>query len=131
MFSVWDRITENEFADTVTTALETVFPADPPKFFARTPHGYYDRLIIERDVVSGGFQKSPQFVTVTKRSQAPSPHLLAYAYCHGTPLRNEIEARDPSRLGEATESAAQAIARRFGEGTVDGKMQAHVVTIER
>jgi hypothetical protein len=45
-------------------------------------------------------------------------------------LRNEIEARDASRLGEATDIAAEAIARRFGRGTVDGKIQAHIVTIE-
>jgi hypothetical protein len=34
-----------------------------------------------------------------------------------------------SRLTEATTLAAEAIANRFGRGTVDGKIQAHVVTI--
>ena len=53
----------------------------------------------------------------------------AIAYCQGTPLRNEIEARDVSRLGEATDVAAEAIARRFGRANVDGKIQAHVVTV--
>src|SRR5271169_5492662 len=42
IFNVWDRIEENEFAHTVTTALESVFPGDPPRFMARTPHGYND-----------------------------------------------------------------------------------------
>ena len=51
------------------------------------------------------------------------------AYCQGTPLRSEIEARDASRLAEATDVAEQAIARRFGRGAVDGKIQAHVVTV--
>jgi hypothetical protein len=45
-------------------------------------------------------------------------------------LRNEIEARDASRLGEATDIATEALARRFGPGPVDGKIQAHIVTIE-
>lgn len=36
-FSVWDRISENEFADVVTQALATFFPQDPPRFLARTP----------------------------------------------------------------------------------------------
>jgi len=45
-------------------------------------------------------------------------------------LAFEIEARDASRLGEATELAAEAIAQRFGRGAVDGKIQAHIVTIE-
>src|SRR5215207_3931276 len=46
IFSAWDRITENEFADTVTTALESLFPDDPPRFMARVPHGYHDPRLI-------------------------------------------------------------------------------------
>jgi hypothetical protein len=45
-------------------------------------------------------------------------------------LRNEIEARDASRLAEATDAAAAAIARQFGAYAVDGRIQAHVVTVE-
>ena len=65
------------------------------------------------------------------RSRANSPGMPAIAFCQGTPLRSEIEARDASRLEEATDAAAEAIGRRFGRGEVDGKMQAHVVTVER
>ena len=131
IFNVWDRIEENEFADTVTTALESLFPEDPPRFMARTPHGYHDRSTIERDLENGGFGASPKISTVALRSRATSPRVPAIAYCQGTPLRNEIEARDASRLGEATDIAANAITRRFGSGAVDGKIQAHVVAIER
>ncbi len=130
MFNVWDRIVENEFADTVTMALESLFPKDPPRFMARTPHGYHDRSMIKRDLVSGGFTASPRISTVTERSRAGSSRIPAVAYCQGTPLRNEIEARDSARLGEATEVCAEAIAKRFGRGAVDGKIQAHIVTIE-
>jgi SAM-dependent methyltransferase len=130
LFNVWDRIEENEFADVVTTALESMFPVDPPRFMARVPHGYHDHSTIERDLEEGGFVSSPTFSTVAARSQATSARIPAIAYCQGTPLRNEIEARDAARLGEATDVAARAIARRFGPGTVDGKIQAHIVTIE-
>lgn len=130
IFNVWDRIEENEFADTVTTALASVFPKDPPRFMARTPHGYHDRAAIARDLAGGGFAGAPHIDTVAARSGADSPRIPALAYCQGTPLRNEIEARDAARLGEATDVAAEAIARRFGRGEVDGKIQAHVVTIE-
>ena len=68
--------------------------------------------------------------TVAARSRAQSSRVPAIAYCQGTPLRNEIEARGPSRLGEATDLAADAIAGRFGREAVEGKMQAHIVTIE-
>ena len=130
IFNVWDRIEENEFADTVTTALASVFPKDPPRFLARTPHGYHDRRTVERDLVSGGFIAPPGIDTVAARSRAASARIPAIAYCQGTPLRNEIETRDASRLGEATDIAADAIAKRFGPGAVDGKIQAHIVTIE-
>ena len=130
IFNVWDRIEENEFADTVTVAMETVFPGDPPRFLARTPHGYHDHATIARDLAQGGFDTPPEIVTVAARSRAESARVPAVAYCQGTPLRNEIEARNAARLGEATDVAAQAIARRFGSGAVDGKIQAHVVSIE-
>jgi SAM-dependent methyltransferase len=131
VFNAWDRIEDNEFADVVTRALATVFPADPPRFMARTPHGYHDRAKIERDLRAGGFKKAPQIETVAARSRAPSPRHPAIAYCQGSPLRSEIEARDAARLGEATDVAAAAIERRFGAGPVDAKIQAHVVVVER
>jgi SAM-dependent methyltransferase len=130
IFNVWDRIEENEFADAVTTALEPLFPADPPRFLARTPHGYHDTAAIARDLASGGFAASPTIATVEARSRADSPRVPALAFCQGTPLRNEIEARDASRLAEATEAATEAVARRFGRGAVEGNMQAHVVVID-
>jgi SAM-dependent methyltransferase len=131
LFNVWDRIEENEFADIVTTALGSVFPDDPPRFLARTPHGYGERGIVERDLARGGFGALLQIQTVAARSRAGSFRIPAVAYCQGTPLRNEIEARDAARLAEATDVVAEAIARRFGRGAVDGKIQAHVVTVER
>jgi SAM-dependent methyltransferase len=130
IFNVWDRIEENDFADTVTTALASVFPEDPPRFMARTPHGYHDRGTIEQDLAKGGFIKPAQIGTVATRSRAESPRVPAVAYCQGTPLRNEIEARDAGRLEEATDVSTTAIARRFGSLAVNGKIQAHVVTIE-
>jgi ubiquinone/menaquinone biosynthesis C-methylase UbiE len=130
IFNVWDRIEENEFADTITTALESVFPEDPPRFLVRTPYGYYDQSTIELDLANGGFTKSPQIITVTVRSRAESPQIPAIAYCHGTPLLNEIEARGASRLGEATDFAAEAIAQKFGRGAIESKIQAYIVTIQ-
>ncbi len=131
LFNVWDRIEDNEFADAVTTALESLFPKDPPRFLARTPHGYHDVALVGRDLQGGGFGSPPRVDTVAARSRAASPRIPALAYCQGTPLRSEIEARDKSRLAEATDLAAAAVARRFGPGAVDSKIQAHIVAVER
>jgi ubiquinone/menaquinone biosynthesis C-methylase UbiE len=130
LFNVWDRIEENDFGDTVTTTLATLFPADPPRFLARTPYGYYDHEVIKQELAQGGFTAAPEITTLTARSRADSAQLVALAYCQGTPLRNEIEARDATRLGEATEVVAEAIAQRFGRGAVEGKLQALVISIE-
>ena len=131
LFNVWDRIEENEFADVVTAALATAFPEDPPRFMARIPHGYHDVALVEQHLQAGGFTKLPTITTLAARSRARSPDIPAIAYCQGTPLRNEIEARDPTRLDEVTGAAAEAIRRRFGSGNLDTKIQAHVIHVER
>lgn len=126
-FNVWDKISDNEFADVVTQALATVFPQDPPRFMARTPHGYHDVEKIRAELTAAGFA-DVSIETVEHRSKAASPSDPAIAYCQGSPLRNEIEARDASRLAEATQAATDALARRFGNGPVDGRIRAHVIT---
>jgi SAM-dependent methyltransferase len=130
LFNVWDRIEESDFAVTVTAALAQMFPENPPRFMARVPHGYHERATISRDLAMGGFTATPEMVTVTARSYAASPQIPAIAYCQGTPLRSEIEARDASRLAEATRIAADALTQRFGSGAIDGKIQALVVGVE-
>jgi SAM-dependent methyltransferase len=126
VFNAWDRIERNEFALAATDALAGVFPDDPPRFMARTPHGYHDVAAIARDVALGGFA-SHTLDTVAARSRAVSARAPAIAYCQGTPLRNEIESRDAGKLAAATGAAEKLIAARFGAGPVDGAIQAHVI----
>jgi ubiquinone/menaquinone biosynthesis C-methylase UbiE len=126
LFNVWDRIEENVFANDVTNALAEVFPSDPPRFLARTPHGYHDTALIRSDLEKAGFS-SVAIETRADQSRAPSPRYPAVAYCQGTPLRNEIEARDAEKLEEATEHAASAIASKHGSGEVVAKIQAHII----
>ncbi len=130
IFNVWDHIGENEFADVVTEAASEVFPGDPPRFLARTPHGYHDVEQIRLDLTKAGFSDI-SIDTVPEVSRAPSPRHPAVAYCQGTPLRNEIEARDAGLLEHVTGCAAKAIAERFGDGPVSAKIQAHIVTASK
>ncbi len=127
LFNVWDRIENNEFAAVVTDALAEVFPEDPPRFLARTPHGHYDVGRIRRELAAAGFV-DVAVEAVDARSKALSAGDVAIAFCQGTPLRNEIEARDAARLEEATSRSADAVARRFGTGAVDGRIRAIVVS---
>ena len=126
LFNVWDRIEENVFANDVTKALAEVFPDDPPRFLARTPHGYHDTTLIRRELEDAGFAR----VTIEMRaeqSRASSPRIPALAYCQGTLLRTEIEAREAGKLEAATDYVASAIADKHGHGAVAAKIQAHVV----
>jgi ubiquinone/menaquinone biosynthesis C-methylase UbiE len=126
LFNVWDRIEENVFANDVTNALAEVFPGDPPRFLARTPHGYHDPALIRSELEGAGFS-NVVIETKTEQSRASSSRHPAVAYCQGTPLRNEIEARDADKLEAATEYAASKIADRHGNGEIAAKIQAHII----
>jgi hypothetical protein len=127
VFSVWDRIEDNVFANDVTVALAALFPRDPPRFMARTPHGYYGENLIEDELWSAGYSHIA-IEKVSKQSRPASALDVAIAYCQGTPLKNEIEARRPGGLQAATEHAAAAIAKLHGEREVSAKIQALVIT---
>ena len=126
LFNVWDRIEVNEFADEVVKAAGDVFQEDAPRFLARTPHGYNDTVQISGDLASAGFEQV-KIVTRSDVSRADTPDIPAIAYCQGTPMRNEIEARDASRLEDVTAFATSRLAARFGSGPVSGRIQAHVI----
>ena len=70
-------------------------------------------------------------ISRSRRSTSPArpsrARDVAIAYCQGTPLRNEIVARDASRLEEATNVADAALAKRFGNGAIEGLISAHVI----
>ena len=127
IFNVWDRIEDNEFAHVVHEALQQIFPNDPPQFFTRTPHGYYDPERITADLNEAGFT-DVEIGTVTHRSRAASPQHPATAYCQGTPMRGDIAARGTLDLAAATQVVADALERRFGSGPVEGRIQALVIS---
>lgn len=126
LFNVWDQIEENPFTHVVTETIAKLFPDDPPRFLARTPHGFFDTNAIAADLRAAGFQDI-RFETVTRTSRAASARDVAIAFCQGTPLRNEIESRAPGRLEELTEIAAEALRTRYGAGAIEDKIQAIVI----
>ncbi|QJF50199.1 class I SAM-dependent methyltransferase [Roseobacter ponti] len=130
VFNAWDAIAENLFAQAVTEKVSALFPEDPPVFMARTPHGYHDAAAIAADVRSAGFERC-QLKTVAAESTASSARAVAVAFCQGTPLRNELEARDGMSLAEITDAVEAELITRFGIGVVRAPMQAHVVVAQK
>ncbi len=130
LFNVWDQIDANEFAHLATEAAASVFPDDPPRFLVRTPYGYHDLELIRDELGKARFSQV-SITTLEKTSSAPSPRHPAVAYCQGTGLRSEIETRDASLLEHVTDRATEAIAERFGNGPVAGKIRGHIVAAAR
>lgn len=126
-FNSWDSLVANEFAAAVTCATDTLFPADPPSFLARLPHGYHDRKVIARDLALARFDAGITMETLELQSVAPRARDVAVAFCQGTPLRFEIAARGMN-VDEATAMVTAALESRFGTGPVAGRMSAHVIT---
>jgi SAM-dependent methyltransferase len=131
LFNVWDGARDNDFAEVIGQSLNSAFPDDPPTFLYRVPHGYYDHATIANHLAQAGFEKAPQFFTISERSRIESARAAAIAYCQGTPVRNEIEKRDSTRLAEITDIATTALEKKFGSGAIEGKIQAQVVVVER
>jgi ubiquinone/menaquinone biosynthesis C-methylase UbiE len=127
VFNVWNRLEQNEVSDIMSRAVAALFPDDPPRFMARTPFGYFDVAAIRAELEMAGFHRI-EIETVEKVSRTSSAEHAAIGLCQGTPLRSEIEARDPARLEEATAAATAALRSRFGDGALDNRMSAHVTT---
>lgn len=127
LFNVWNQLDRNEFAGVVHDAVGALYPEDPPSFLSRTAYGHGLAAEIEADVKAAGFQEW-DLQQRDDISPAADPELPAVAFCQGTPLRNEIETRDPGGLARATAAAAAAVRARFGDGPIAGRISALVVT---
>ncbi|MCX5493419.1 methyltransferase domain-containing protein [Kaistia dalseonensis] len=127
IFTVWDRIDANPLMAIADETVAGLFPEDPPHFLARTPCGYHDKARIERDLREAGFRSVTIEEARTQGAVADATH-PATGCCQGSPLRGEIEARDPNGLMRATDATAAAITARFGAGPFHAPMQALVVT---
>ena len=127
LFNIWNGIEQNEFSAVVTDAVSALYPEDPPVFLARTPYGHGCPTEIEADVKAAGFKKCGLF-QLDNISVASTPDVPAIAYCQGTPLRNEIEEREPGGVQRATVASTEAIRARFGPGPVEGRISAVIVS---
>jgi ubiquinone/menaquinone biosynthesis C-methylase UbiE len=124
-FTMWASIEYSPLADLVARAAAHAFPNDPPSFLTRTPYGHGDPAVTEAELRAAGFTQV-KTTTVDAPSRASSAFDPAIGFCQGTPLRSEIESRDPARLADVTESAARAVAARYGDGPIEATMRAFV-----
>jgi ubiquinone/menaquinone biosynthesis C-methylase UbiE len=125
VFGVPGNLRQNPVANCLQDALDTLFPADPPRFLEHTLHGYSDNEAIDNDLTEAGFTDAI-YTAVELPFNAASARDVAIGYCFGTPLRTELEALgDPETVMEAVTAALQ---RRFGTGAIASSMRAHVIS---
>ena len=128
LFNTWDCVERNDFTAALLVGLNQAFPDDPPTFFTRVPHGYFDVASVRTDVIAGGFEID-EMTTVTLESRAPSAADVAAGFCLGTPIRMFI--RERGDLDETTQIVARTMTTQLGEGPISGRLSAHVVTAHR
>jgi ubiquinone/menaquinone biosynthesis C-methylase UbiE len=126
---IWDKVDRNLVTKISGAAVADLFPGDddPGAFYERIPFRYHERDVIEADLRAAGF-KDIRVETVELRSQAKSAQDAAIALTQGTPIRTQIEARDPAMLQRATDAAAEALRPFEGPDGFDAPMSAHLVT---
>lgn len=127
MLVIWDRVEHNLATMVAGRAVGDLFPGDSVRFYERVPFRYHDVGEIERDLLAAGFTDI-EYETIELRSRAASARDAAIALVQGTPVRSDIEAIDPSRLGEATDAAEAALRQYEGPGGFDAPMSARLVT---
>ena len=126
LFNVWDLLAKNPASAAAAHAVAALFPENPPSFLERVPFGYHDTARIEQELRRAGFEEVA-VETVAARVSASADD-AATGLVTGSPLRLEIEERDASRLEEARDAVAAALARFGGEdGMFESAMSAHVI----
>jgi len=116
VMSTWGPLETHEIEHAVIQGLSKLLPEAPPRFLARTPHGYDDPKILRKDLEEAGFRSIT--IDEVRLHGRSSSRDLAVGYCKGTNTRNEIP---PERLEEITNALATML-------PAEGDMLAFVAT---
>ena len=104
-------------------AVGALLAEDAFDYMERGPFSYADPARVKDDLLSAGFSDI-ELETIQLSSRVNSQD-AAQGLVYGSPMRSEIERRDPSSLNRAAEAVAQALQRWDGK---DVSMSAHLVT---
>ena len=119
----FNRLELNPVPKTAQDAVSALFAHEPLDYMERGPFCYADPARIRHDLLAAGFTDVDiQTIELSSRVNARD---AAQGLVFGSPLRSEIERRDPSGLDRAAEAVAQALVRWDGK---DAPMSAHLVT---
>lgn len=117
----FDSLERNPVPKAVGEAVGALFPHDPPEYMERGPFSYTNPSRIQGDLQAAGFIRVElQVVELKTRVSARD---AAQGMVLGSPLRSEIERRDPAALDRALNAATAALAPW---DAADAPMSAHL-----
>lgn len=124
LFSVWDKIEFNDFANIASDTVIPMFETDPPKFY-EIPYGYHDHFEIRKLLRDAGFIDVAMH-TIELKAEAKARDAAA-GYIEGNPIATEITDRLGQNLSDVTDKVEKAIADALGQKMAKGRLRAIVV----
>jgi len=129
--ALWGSLDENPVSAVIQQAMESAFPADPPRFLRRTPFSCHDADRVIAEAEDGGFE-----LVSVERVTLPHPRMPATTAADGmvlgSPLRAAVEERGADGLRRALDAAREAVAGLAdGDGRIASTMTALIVTAQR
>jgi ubiquinone/menaquinone biosynthesis C-methylase UbiE len=119
----FDSLERNPVPEAVGQAVGALFPHDPPAYMEHGPFSYTNPARIQDELQAAGFTRV--LIQTVELQTWVRARDAAQAMVLGSPLRSEIERRDPAALDRALEAAAAALARWDG---ANAPMSAHLAT---
>ena len=119
----FNRLELNPIPKAAADAINALFDDEPLDYMDRGPFSYADPARIKDDLTASGFT-DVEIETIELSSRVDARD-AAQGLVFGSPLRAEIERRDPSAVDRAADAVAQALARWHDK---EAPMSAHLVT---
>jgi SAM-dependent methyltransferase len=126
IFSVWDSIDKNPVQLIAHSTIGAFFPDDPPDFY-QVPCAMGDLAAVRRLTAGAGF-KEIVIETISFTGSSESAESAALGLVRGNPVINAIRERGTADVDEITRALAHALKGRFGAGTLQVPLRAHVVS---
>lgn len=119
----FDQLELNPIPKAAQDAVSALFAHEPFDYMERGPFSYSDPAQIKHDLLAAGFTHID--IETIKSSTRVNSYGAAQGLVFGSPLRAEIERRNPLALDRAADAVAQALLRWDSK---DAPMSAHLVT---
>jgi ubiquinone/menaquinone biosynthesis C-methylase UbiE len=129
LFSVWDRIENNDLPYIAHTIISKFFDDHPPDFYD-IPFSFRDPETIRSLVSTAGFNDI-RLSALPLPAISPSAQDAAKGLVHGNPVITAIRERSEASIPQIEAAVAAEVAAQCGDAPVRGRMQALVCAAVR